>query len=102
MTSTDKRLLDILEAHGQHFLDSFKSQKAEGNKRKRVAAGTPEAHRYSKPVKLEAAWSSPDEYSDSAEEWAGCGSDVQREDEHEIHSSTEEVLLEGMHTRLST
>ena len=101
MTNTDKRLLDILEAHGQHFLDSFNPQKAEEKKRKRVAAGNPEAHQSSKSVKLAADWSSSNEYSDSAEEWTGFGSDIQIEDEHEIHSSTEEVLLEGVHARLS-
>jgi len=101
MTSTDKRLLDILEAHGQHFLDSFKPQKAEQNKRKRVAADTPEAHRSSKPVKLEADWSSSDEFSDSLEEWTGFGSDIQIENEYEIHSPTE-VLLEGVYARLSS
>jgi len=102
MTSTDKRLLDILDAHGQHFLGSFKPQKTEENKRKRVAAGNPEAHRSSKSVKLEADWSSSNEYSDSAEEWTGFGSDIQIEDLHETHSSTEEVLLEGVHARLSS
>ena len=104
MTSTDKRLLeqlDILKAHGQHFLDSFKPQKAEQNERKRVAADPPEAHRSSNPVKLEADWSSSDEFSDSVEEWTGIGSDIRIEDEHEIHLPTE-VLLEGVHARLSS
>ena len=104
MTSTDKKLLlDILEAHGQNFLDSFKPQKAEENRRKRAAAGTFDDHRSLKSsVKLEADRSSSDEYSDSAEEWTGFGSDIQMEDEDEIHSSTEEVLLGGVYARLSS
>jgi hypothetical protein len=102
MTSTDKRLLDILEAHGQNFLDSFKPQKAEEGRRKRVAAGALDDHRSPKfSVKLEVDWSSSNEHSDSAEEWAGFGSDIQMEDEDEMHSSTEEVSLEGVYARLS-
>jgi hypothetical protein len=97
MTSTDTRLLDILEAHGQKFLESFKSHKPGESKRKRVSADTAEAHRPSKLVKFETDRSSSDDYSDSEEEWTGFGSDGQVEDEHEIHSSTEEeVPLEGV------
>ena len=99
MTSTDARLLNILEAHGQTFLDSFKPHKAEENKRKRAAADTAEAHP-SKLVKFETDRSSSDDYSDSVEEWTGFGSDAQIEDEYEIDSSTEEGMpLEGVLAR---
>ncbi len=100
MTSTDARLLNILEAHGQKFLDSFKPHKAEENKRKRAAADTAEAHP-SKLVKFETDRSNSDDYSDSVvEEWTGFGSDAQIEDEYEIDSSTEEGMpLEGVLAR---
>ena len=99
MTSTDARLLNILEAHGQKFLDSFKPHKAEENKRKRAAADTAEAPP-SKLVKFETDRSSSDDYSDSVEEWTGFGSDEQIEDEYEIDSSTEEGMpLEGVLAR---
>lgn len=98
---TDKRLLDILEAHGQTFLDSFKPHKAEGNGRKRAAEDTPGSHRSIKLSKTETNQSdssSADDYSDSAEEWTGLGDDAQVGDENEVYSSAEEaVLLEGAH-----
>jgi hypothetical protein len=101
MTSTDARLLNILETHGQKFLESFKPHKAEENKRKRAATDTAEAHDPSKLVKFETDRSSSDDYSDSAEEWTGFGSDAQIEDEYEIDSSTEEGMpLEGVLARL--
>jgi hypothetical protein len=96
MTSTDTRLFDILEAHGQKFLESFKPHKPEESRRKRVAVDTAEAHRPSKLVKFETDGSSSDNYSDSEEEWTGFGSDGQVEEEHEIHSSTEEEVPQGV------
>ena len=103
MASTDTNLLDILEAHGQTFLDSFKPLKAEKNKRKRDAGDTAEAHRSTKLVRTETDKpSSADNYSDSAEEWNGFGSDARVDDEYEIHSSSEEeASLEGVLARLA-
>lgn len=100
---TDKGLLDILEAHGQAFLDSFKPHKAEENGRKRAAedTDTAETHRSTKLLRAEtdqsdSESSSVDDYSDSAEEWTGIGDDAQVDDEYEIYSSAEEaVSLEG-------
>ncbi|KAF8484948.1 hypothetical protein DFH94DRAFT_689310 [Russula ochroleuca] len=93
MASTDTKLLDILEAHGQTFLDSFKPHKAEKNKRKRAAGDTTEAHRSTKLVRAETDQSSSvGDYSDSAEEWTGFGSDAQVDDEYEIQSSAEEAV----------
>jgi hypothetical protein len=97
MTSTDTALLDILEAQGQRFLESFKQPNAEENKRKRVVADTAVAHRSPKLVKFETDLSSSDDYSDSEEEWTGFGSNAQVEDEHKFCSSTEkEVPFEGL------
>ncbi len=81
-TDTDKRLLDILEVHGQKFLDSFKPQKAEENGRKRAAEDSAESHRSTKllrgEIETDQSESSPvDDYSDSAEEWTGLGDDAQ-------------------------
>ncbi len=45
MTSTDKRLLDILEAHGQKFLDSFNPHKVEKGGGENGAEDTAESHR---------------------------------------------------------
>lgn len=99
MTSVDTGLLEILEAHGQKFLESFKPSKAEENGRKRRAIGTAEVHRPSKLVKIESDRSSSVDYSDSAEEWSGFGSDTPTEDDHEICSSTEEAVIpEGVLT----
>ena len=98
---TDKRLLDILEAHGQTFLDSFKPHKAEGNGRKRAAEDTAGSHRSIKLSRTETNQSdssSADDYSDSVEEWTGLGDDAQVGDENEVYSSAEETaLLEGTH-----
>jgi hypothetical protein len=97
-TDTDKRLLDILEAHGQKFLDSFKPHKAEKG-RKRAAEDTTESHRSTKPLRAETdqSESSPvDDYSHSAEEWTGFGDDAQVDDGYEVYSSAEEAVpLEG-------
>ena len=103
MVTTDTKLLDILEAHGQTFLDSFKPHKAEKNKRKRAAGDTAEAHRSTKLVRTETDQSSSvGDYSDSAEEWNGFGSDAHVDDEYEIHSSSEqEASLEGVSARLA-
>ena len=95
MTSIDTTLLDILGAHGKKFLESFKPPKAEENKRKRVGEDTAEAHRSPKLVKFETDLSSPDDYSDSEEEWTGFGSNAQVEDEHKFRSSTEEEEPSG-------
>ena len=98
-TDTDKRLLDILEAHGQRFLDSFKPPKAEENGRKRAAEDAAESHRSTKLLRAEtdqSESSTVDDYSDSAEEWTGLGDDAQVDDEYEVCSSAEEaVSLEG-------
>jgi hypothetical protein len=100
-TDTDKRLLDILEAHGQTFLDSFKPHKVDENERKRAAGDTAESHRSTKLLRAESdqSESSPvDDYSDSAEEWTGLGDDAQVGDEYEdeVYSSAEEAVpLEG-------
>jgi hypothetical protein len=98
-TDTDKSLLDILEAHGQKFLDSFKPHRAEENGRKRAAEDTAESHRSTKLLRAETdlSESSPvDDCSDSAEEWTGLGDDAQVHDEYEVYSSAEEAVpLEG-------
>jgi hypothetical protein len=96
MTSTDTTLLDILGAHGQKFLESFKPPKAKEKKRKRVAEDTAEAHRSPKLVKFETDLSSPDDYSDSEEEWTGFGSSAQVEDERKSRSFTEEEPSGGV------
>lgn len=101
MTTDDaeKRLLDILEAHGQKFLDSFKPHKAEENGRKRAAEDTAEFHRSTKLLRAETdqSESSPvDDYSDSAEEWSGLGDDAQIDGEYEVCSSADEAVpVEG-------
>jgi hypothetical protein len=94
-TSTDTTLLDILGAHGQRFLESFKPPNAEENKKKRVAEHTPEAHRSHKLVKFETDLSSPDDYSDSEDEWTGFGSNAQVEGGHKFRSSAEEEEPSG-------
>jgi hypothetical protein len=101
IADTDKSLLDILEAHGQKFLDSFKPHKAEENGRKRAAEDAAESHRSTKLLRAETdlSESSPvDDCSDSAEEWTGFGDDAQVDDEYEVYSSAEEAVpleLEG-------
>ena len=96
---TDKSLLDILEAHGQKFLDSFKPHKAQENGRKRAAEDTAESHRSTKHLRAETDQSGSDPvdgYSDSADEWIGLGDDAQIDDEYEVYSSAEEAVpLEG-------
>ena len=98
-TDTDKSLLDILEAHGQKFLDSFKPHNAEENGRKRAAEDTAESHRSTKLLRAETDQSESsqvDDYSDSAEEWTGLGGDAQVDDEYEVYSSAEEAVpIEG-------
>ena len=98
-TDDDKRLLDILEVHGQQFLDSFKPQKGEENGRKRAAEDTAESHRSTKLLRAEtdqSESSAVDDYSDSAEEWTGLGDDAEVDDEYEVYSDAEEaVQLEG-------
>jgi hypothetical protein len=102
MTSTNTELLDILQAHGQRFLDSFEGYDAEEDgKGKRNPA---EAHRSinTKLARTESDHSTSVYDSHSAEEWTGFGSDVHMDDEYEAHSSSEEMLpLEGMPVRLS-
>ena len=98
-TGDDKRLLDILEAHGQQFPDSFKPHKGEENGRKRAAEDTAESHRSTKLLRAEtdqSESSAVDDYSDSAEEWTGLGDDAEVDDEYEVYSGAEEaVQLEG-------
>ncbi|SRR6266403_480207 len=99
MTSTDKRLLDILEAHGQKFLDSFNPHKVEKGGGENGAEDTAESHRPTKLSRAETDQSEPssvDDYSDFGEEWTGLGCDAQVDGEHEIYSSAEEAVpLEG-------
>ena len=101
MTSTNTELLDILQVHGQRFLDSFEPYYAEENgKGKRNPA---EARRSlsTKLARIESDHSTSLYDSHSAEEWTGFGSDVHMDDEYEAHSSSEEILpLEGMSVRL--
>jgi hypothetical protein len=96
-TDDDRRLLDILEAHGQQFLDSFTPHKGEENGRKRAVEDTAESRRSTKLLRAEKSESSAvDDYSDSAEEWTGLGDDAEVDDEYEVYSSAEEaVQLEG-------
>jgi hypothetical protein len=100
--STDTSLLDILEAHGQTFLNSFKPHKAEKNKRKRTAGDTAEAHRSPKLVRIEPDRSSSvDDHSDSGEKWTGFGSDAQVDHEYESQSFAEDAgSLEGVLAQL--
>jgi hypothetical protein len=91
----NKSLLDILEAHGQNFLDSFKPRKAQENGRKRATEDTAESHRSTKHLRAETDQSESDpvdDYSDSAEEWTGFGDDAQVDDEYEDYSSAEEAM----------
>ena len=102
MTNTDAQLFDILEAHGQRFLDSFKPQKEEERKGKRTGRGPAEAHRSTKLARTEIDRSDTDDYSHSAEEWTGFGSDAY-EYECDTHSFTEEVApFEGVPARLDS
>jgi hypothetical protein len=104
MTSIDpdERLLDILEVHGQKFLDSFNPHKAEKNGRKRVAEDTVKSHQSTKLSRVEtdqSESSSVEDYSDSVEEWTGFGNDAQVDDEFEIASA---LPLEGALAQLIT
>jgi hypothetical protein len=98
-TDADKSLLDILEAHGQKFLDSFKPHKAGGNGRKRAAEVTAESPQSAKLLRAETDQSESsqvDDYSDSEEEWTGLGDDAEIDDEYEVYSSADEAApLEG-------
>ena len=103
----DKRSLDILEAHGQRFLDSFKPHKAEENGKKRAAEDTAES---TKLLRAEIDQSGSDsesslvdDYSDSAEEWTGFGDDAQVDNEYEVCSPDDEAVpLEGaLYSRVS-
>jgi len=90
-TDTDTDLLDILEAHGQKFLESFKPHHSKDVKRRRPTGSTAtEAHNSTKRIRIETDRSSSVGYSDSAEEWTGFGSDAQIEDVEDVYSSTEE------------
>jgi hypothetical protein len=98
-TDDDKRLLDILEAHGQQFLDSFKLHKGEENGRKRAAEDTAESHRSTKLLRAEtdqSESSAVDDYSDSAEEWTGLGDDAEVDDDDVYSDAEEAVQLEGV------
>jgi hypothetical protein len=101
-TNADAELLDILQAHGQRFLDSFEPYNAEkSGKGKRNPV---EAHRSisTKLARIESDHSTSVNESHSAEEWTGFGSDVHMDDGYETHSSSEEMLpLKGMPVRLS-
>ena len=94
MAIADDSLLNILQAHGQQFLDSFGLPENK-KKRKRSSGSVPAA----KLGKRETATrSSSVDFSDSAEEWSGFGSDLHIEDDGwESPSSAGEVThLEGV------
>ena len=95
MAIEDESLLNILQAHGQQFLDSFSVPENE-KKRKRSSGSVPAA----KLAKRETTRSV--DSSDSAEEWFGFGSGTHTEDEGwESPSLAEEVMpLEGVHAFL--
>jgi hypothetical protein len=98
MAITDKGLLNILQTHGQKFLDSFAAPEDNKNRRKRTTRGSSESGRAAKLAKRETATrSSPVDCPDSAEEWTGFGTDTRIEaDEWESHSLIGEVTpLEG-------
>ena len=99
MAIEDESLLDILQAHGQQFLDSFSVPENE-KKRKRSSGSVPTA----KLAKRETATRTRSvDLSDSAEEWFGFGSGTHEEDEGwESPSLAEEVTpLEGVHAFLN-
>lgn len=106
MAITDESLLNVLQAHGQKFLDSFGVPEDKKNRRKRMMTrGSSESGRAAKLAKREtAARSSSVESSNSAEEWTGFGSDMHIEDgECESHSLAGEVTpLEGVLARLNS
>jgi hypothetical protein len=98
----DAKLLDILQAHGQSFLDSFEPHNAGEKKRKCAVKGTVEVHHPTKLARTETDQSNTVDYSHLAEEWTGFGSDAHIEDEYEAYSSNEEALpLEGMSVRFN-
>ncbi|KAH9077368.1 hypothetical protein EDB83DRAFT_1701519 [Lactarius deliciosus] len=91
MAITDESLLNILQAHGQKFLDSFGVQEDKKKRRKRTTRGSSESGRAPKLAKREiAASSSSVDSSNSAEEWTGFGSGTHVEDE-ESHLLAGEV-----------
>ncbi|KAH8999294.1 hypothetical protein EDB92DRAFT_1833452 [Lactarius akahatsu] len=91
MAITDESLLNILQAHGQTFLDSFGVQEDKQKRRKRTTRGSSESGRAPKLAKREiAASSSSVDSSNSAEEWTGFGSDTHMEDD-ESHLLAGEV-----------
>ena len=96
MAIEDESLLNILQAHGQQFLDSFSVPENE-KKRKRSSRSVPVA----KLAKCETGTSTRS--SDSAEEWSGFGSGTHTEDEGwESPSPAEEVTpIEGVHAFLN-
>ncbi|KAI9448219.1 hypothetical protein H4582DRAFT_2107582 [Lactarius indigo] len=79
---TDENLLNILQAHGKKFLDSFDVLEDKKKGRKRVTRGSSESGRATRLAKREIAASSNSvDSSNSAEEWTGFGSDVHVEDD---------------------
>ncbi len=104
MATTDEGLLNILQAHGQKFLDSFGVPEDKKRGRKRMTRGSSESGRAAKLAKREtAARSSSVDFSYSAEEWTGFGCDTHIEDDEcEPHSLAGEVTpLEGVLAHLN-
>src|SRR6266404_770245 len=91
----DESLLDILQAHGKVFLDSFQVPEDKKGKR-RTLQGFSESS--IKRAKRETAnRSSPVDSAELEEEWTGFGSDTHIEDECESSPLPGEVkVLEGV------
>ena len=81
MAVADESLLNILQAHGQTFLDSFGVPK--DKKKRKLSWGSGRAAKLAK--RETATRSSSDDASESgsesAEEWTGFGSDAHLEDD---------------------
>jgi len=88
MAITDEGLLNILQTHGQKFLDSFEAPEDKKRKRKHTSRGFSESGRAAKLAKREGSADT----SSSAEGWTGFGSDTHIEDDdRESHSFAGEV-----------
>ncbi|KAH9062159.1 hypothetical protein EDB87DRAFT_1674130 [Lactarius vividus] len=97
MAITDESLRNILQAHGQRFLDSFEVQEDKKKRRKpRTIRGSLGSGRAPKLARHEiAASSSSVDCSNSAEEWTGFGSDMHIEDDESHLLAREVTRLEG-------
>ncbi|KAH9179892.1 hypothetical protein EDB89DRAFT_527592 [Lactarius sanguifluus] len=87
----DESLLNILQAHGQKFLDSFGVQEDKKKRKKRTTRGSSDSGRAPKLAKREIAAT-----VDSAEEWTGFGSDMHIEDDGSHLLAGEVTPLEGV------